>query len=280
MARKKIACVFDGFFLFNLYQHAKNTHNKVLNCAGLVRAICKHIEIRDGCKAVVPHFLRNCFIGMSTVEPPTMVEYVTALSNARFRMSCRPLCNGKEKAIDTMVCSDTIDAAQNELFDYLVILTGDQDHVPLVQDLRDLGIEVILLTGEYKDGDDVTGCSMELKSNCSETIDIFSFLDDPQVFVNLPVSYVASTDEKFLLQVRQAVHEVMDEKSREQGREMAFALQVSVAKKLEQYGIKLGMTLSEFFAKHKDVFRVGFDGSPFRKTVSIKHAVSKKAIAI
>lgn len=274
---KNISFIIDGFFCFNLYQHAKNTHHKVLNFAGLVRAICKRMAAKVGCEIVAPKILRNCYMGLS-VDIPDLLDYEIALSDARFGMRRRPLVNGKEKAIDTMIQSDIKEAAQDGFFDYLFILAGDFDHDTLVGDLKDLEIGTILVTGEYRDGKNITACSEKLKSNCFETIDIFSFLNNPDVFEDMPATPTDSTDEELLQQVKQVVQEMMDEKTKELGRQMVFALQFSVAKKLEQLGIKLGITLSEFFAKHQDVFKVGIDAAPFRKTVSIKRQTNSQEV--
>ena len=191
MTIKRIAFAVDGIFGLELFQHAKEKLHKVLDFGGLVQEVCQRLETEHGC----PKVLRQCYIGAVAKNwNPVRKEYETALRNARFGMRGWPIGNnGKEKGIDTMLFSDVIEAAQQDYFDYLVLFAGDLDHITLVQELKEMGKETILIAGRVygDDGLEKTGYSKELEGNCLEAIDIFSLIGNPKVFRDAPVVFNA-----------------------------------------------------------------------------------------
>ncbi|MBR4684464.1 MAG: NYN domain-containing protein [Spirochaetia bacterium] len=270
---KKAFIAVDGIFGFDLFQHGKEQYHKVLDFGGLIQDVCQRLGTKGDCQVLVPKVLRRCYIGATTkCWNPVRREYETALRNAKFVMPGRPLCsNGKEKGIDTLLFSEVIEAARYDYFDYLVLLTGDLDHITLVQDLKEMGKETILLTGKVcgEDGLEKTGYSKELENNCMETIDIFSLIGEPKVFKDVPAIPAVAADKKQIPQVVQAIVEIMAEKSKEVGKTAVFAYQDMVEARLVQNGTQLGMPLGEYLVSFPTIFKVGCVWFSQRKTVSL-----------
>lgn len=277
---KKVFVAVDGIFGLDLFQHAKEKFHKVLDFGGLIQDVCRRLGAKDGCQVLAPKVLRQCYIGaIAKCWNPDRREYENALRNARVGMRGWPLySNGKEKGIDTMLFSDVIEAAQLDYFDYLVLLTGDLDHITLVQELKEMGKETVLITGKVcdEDGLEKTGYAKELKNSCLETINIFSLIDDPKVFKDAPAIPAVAADKKQIPQVVQAIDEVMAEKSKEMGKSMAFAYQDQVEARLVQNGTPLDMPLDKYLVSFPTIFRVGRTWFSPRKTVSIINSADIK----
>ena len=181
---KTIAFVIDGYYGFTLYKHIKSVYGKVMNFEGLVNSACEALGGCIGEKCISPASLRHYYMG-TDLERPNAVrnEYENALRLARFGARGRPLQNGREKGIDTMMYSGIKDEADLSAFDYLVLFAGDLDHIILVQDLKAMGIKTILLYGEIvTNGVKTTGYSKELKDCCFESIDLFELLENKEIF--------------------------------------------------------------------------------------------------
>ena len=277
---KKVFVAIDGIFGLDLFQHGKEQYHKVLDFTGLIQEVCQQLGVKNGCQVLAPKVLRQCYIGaIAKSWNPLRREYETALRNARFGMRGWPLySNGKEKGIDTMLFSEVLEAAQLDYFDYLVLLTGDLDHITLVQELKEMGKETVLITGKVcgEDGLEKTGYAKELKNNCLETINIFSLIGNPKVFKDAPTIPAVVADKKQILQVVQAIEEIMAERSKEMGKSMVFAYQDQVEARLVQNGIPLDMPLGKYLVSFPTIFRVGRDWFSPRKTVSIINSADIK----
>lgn len=181
---KKIAFVIDGYYGLTLYKHIKSAHGKVTNFEGLVNSTCEGLGKCANEKCIAPANLRHYFMGTDpNIINPERNEYENALRLARFGARGRPLQNGREKGIDTMLYSDIKSEADSGLFDYLVLFAGDLDHITLVQDLKDLGIKTVLIYGEIvTNGKKTTGYAEELKDSCFDSVDLFQLLENKEIF--------------------------------------------------------------------------------------------------
>ncbi len=239
---------------------------------------------------------------LGTVDP-VRNEYENALLLARFGARGRPLKNGREKCIDTMLYSDIKEAADSGAFDYLVLLAGDLDHITLVQDLKNLGIRTLLVYGEIMSQwgrTKTTGYSRELKETCFEAVNIFDLLDNQDIFkpvnchhsitdlmrkteISVPEKRLITdrflkqdslckgiNADELLKEVVSSVNQVISEKEKLQGRKLSFAFQAQVGNQLKRSGIALPASLSEYFATYPHVFKTGTHPYTQALTVSIR----------
>lgn len=183
MKTNKIAFVIDGYYGLTLYKDIKHRYGKLINFEGLVAMACNALS-KWGEKCISPANLRNYYMGTChSTKDSERDEYEDALKLSKFGARGRPLQNGKEKGIDTMLYSDIKDEAESDAFDYLLLLAGDLDHITLVEDLKSIGKKTVLFYGEIlANGVKTTGCSDALKSACYESVDLYSLLENDEIF--------------------------------------------------------------------------------------------------
>lgn len=300
MKTNKIAFVIDGYFGLALYKYIKSNFGKTVNYEGLVTVSCKALENVIQEKCISPANLRHYYMGTDLDRIDTdRNEYEDSLKLSRFGARGRPLQNGREKGIDTMLFSDIKDEAMAGSFDYLILLAGDLDHITLVQDLKSLGIKTVLLYGEIiNNGVKTTGYSKELKAACFNSVNLLDLLENEEIFQNTQSNFSSMTDlmkgthsnftqgsianirrtrtqsvyghNALLQKVIYSVEEVISDKESLQGRKLAFAFQAQVGTKLKEKGVTLPVALGEYLNSYPSVFRTGVHPVTQALTVSIK----------
>ena len=291
-----VAFIIDGYFGFTLYNNINQVHGKVIDFNKVVNATCAELERRIGRKCMAPTNLRQYYMGKNLDNPnPACNKYELSLQAARFGARSRPLHGKREKGIDTMLYSDVMKWAQYNTFEYLVLLAGDADHVILVEDLKQMGIQTVLLYGEIMtQGRRSTGYSSELRDTCFHSINLFNFVGKSKLHHlnnsstsgktvhspatgfrapsnnNKPTSQNRPRNTSNLLQkVQTTVKQVIAEKEQSQGRRLAFAFQSQVGIQLQRNGINLPVSLGEYLASYPNIFRVGTHPTTQALTVSI-----------
>lgn len=298
MKTNKIAFVIDGYFGFTLYKNIKGTYGKIINFEGLVNSVCETLGNVIDEKCISPANLRHYYMGTDLGKiNAERNEYENALRLARFGARGRPLQNGKEKGIDTMLYSDIKDEANSGSFDYLVLLAGDLDHITLIQDLKTMGIKTVLLYGEIvTNGVKTTGCSSDLKDECYKVVDLFGLIDDHDIFKSANIQTNSMTElmkqkspnllggmvaqrpmkissngiSSLLKSVIDSVNQVISKKELLQGCRLAFALQAQVGTQLKNNGIALPVPLREFLESYPTVFKTGTHPLTKALTVSVR----------
>ena len=299
MKTNKIAFVIDGYYGLTLYKDIKRKYGKLINFEGLVNVACAALGNKLDDKCISPANLRHYYMGTSRFKNDSeRDEYEDALKLSRFGARGRPLQNGKEKGIDTMLYSDIKDEANSEAFDYLILLAGDLDHITLVQDLKAMGIKTVLFYGEIlTNGVKTTGCSYELKAACFDSVDLYSVLENDEIFSGIKCEYsmsdfmkghnsfartviktenfpvlsdVCKKDTDLLEKVISSIKEVIGEKEKQEGRKLAFALQSQVGLQLKRIGITLPVPLGQFFSTYPTVFKTGTHPYTNALTVSVR----------
>ena len=301
MKTNKIAFVVDGYFGLTIYKNIKSAYGKAINFEGLVDSACSALESVINEKCISPANLRHYYMGTDIERiDAERNEYEDSLKLSRFGARGRPLQNGREKGIDTMLYSDIMAEANSCSFDYLILLAGDLDHITLVQDLKSMGIKTVLFYGEIiTNGVKTTGYSYELKNSCFSSVNLFELLDNEDIFqsangtTNLMTSFmkktnpslgsrmvlksnsssvptIANTVDSSLEDVISSVKQVISEKEQSQGRKLAFALQAQVGLQLKKNGINLPMPLGNFLKSYPNVFRTGTHPATQALTVSIQ----------
>lgn len=292
-----VAFIIDGYFGFTLYNNIKQVQGREIDFDGLVNSACAELGRHVGKKCTAPANLRQYYMGKDLKKMNSACNrYEEALQLARFGARSRPLQGGREKGIDTMLYSDVMALARSGAINFLILLSGDADHIILVQDLKEMGIKTLLLYGEIMArGRRVTGCSSELRRACFHSVNLLNLLEGTRVYrsgnrpmsgeregqspvggfrapvhKNHPASQSHIRDNSTLLQkVVLTVEQVISAKEQAQGRRLAFAFQSQVGAQLRRNGVSLPVSLGEFLASYPGVFRTGTHPITQALTVSI-----------
>lgn len=301
MKTNKIAFVADGYFGLTLYKDIKSKYGKVINFEGLVNSACRALESIINEKCISPANLRHYYMGTDIEKiDAERNEYEDSLKLSRFGARGRPLQNGREKGIDTMLYSDIKEEANSGAFDYLILLAGDLDHITLVQDLKAMGIRTVLIYGEIiTNGVKTTGCSKELRDSCFDAVDLYDLLDNRDIYKsatgkeNFMAEFMKKTNpdvcgrmllkpehgstnevtnigDSSLEDVISSVKQVISEREQILGKRPAFALQAQVGIQLKKNGVILPMRLGPYLQSYPNVFKTGTHPLTQASTVSIR----------
>jgi uncharacterized LabA/DUF88 family protein len=110
----------------------------------------------------------------------TMLEHVPGFFVKRFpRVSRSTRCSAchadhhfsQEKGVDTTMVADMIRLAAHDAFDVMILVTGDADHVPGIQAVRDLGKRALVCTWGG------CGLSQHLRAEAWGHVDLLTGLD-------------------------------------------------------------------------------------------------------
>ena len=97
---------------------------------------------------VVKQYYRGRFSALSTAQHNNLMSdraWEEVLLLAGFQTRHYPCGVKGEKAIDVMFALDAFKAAANDELDAVVLVTGDEDFVPLCKELRLLGVPTFLM---------------------------------------------------------------------------------------------------------------------------------------
>lgn len=204
---RRIAIFYDGGYFQNVgryyrFEHAAQNWIRYAALHSLVEKRVAEIDgvERDLCRVVDAHFFRaRGYVadaerhGVLKSERVTDDALMTADIVSHYRLTTLA---GAEKGIDVWLALEAYELATLKGYDLLVLVTGDEDHVPLVRKLHTLGTRVMLLdwnlqydrtdgNGNVRTGSTFT--SKNLINEVSYAVDMQALIDDP---ANANDSYV------------------------------------------------------------------------------------------
>jgi uncharacterized LabA/DUF88 family protein len=153
--KRNFSVFCDGYYFYKIYNHYL-TQKTVFNIEKFIDfiryEISRYLGISmDQCEANDVHF----YIG-GVADTYGQKRLEKALVNARLgnnihRSRLIPTRDGeKEKGVDGRLMLDAYKNAVAKKYDVLVLIAGDADFVPLVDDIRELNIPVFLVCWEEK----------------------------------------------------------------------------------------------------------------------------------
>ncbi len=204
---RRIAIFYDGYYFLDVgkyYRFEHTVQNWIQFTAlhdfveGRVAAI-DGVE-RDVCRVVDAHYFRaRSYAAEAERNGILKAERVAddLLMAADIVSHYRPTSySGSEKGIDVWFALEAYELAQLRGYDVIVLVTGDEDHVPLVRKLHNLGTRVMLLywqlqydrtVGQGNVKTATVRTSKNLINEVSYPIDMQALIDDP---ANANDSYV------------------------------------------------------------------------------------------
>ncbi|MCK5214883.1 MAG: NYN domain-containing protein [Candidatus Omnitrophica bacterium] len=164
----RISVFYDGTFYSKLSSYYKYQHKRQSNLTftGLHEFVRHKIAEKEQidvvfCQIVEAHFFRGRFSltaakNANSLEPDRFLDQL--LMHAAIVSHYYPMNENVtppvEKGIDVWLALEAYDLAVHKRFDVLVLVTGDQDFIPLVRKVNGIGTRVMLLTDDVKWRDD------------------------------------------------------------------------------------------------------------------------------
>ncbi len=157
---KRIAVFYDGSYFMRISQFFKYHHKRAqyISIDGFhdfIRNTVAHHETSGNvslCQIVDSHFFRGRFSLLAAQKANTLDAdryQDQILMQAGVTTHFYPMNESTnppvEKGIDVWLALEAYDLAVHKRFDVLALVTGDQDHVPLIRKVSSLGTRVLLI---------------------------------------------------------------------------------------------------------------------------------------
>jgi uncharacterized LabA/DUF88 family protein len=161
---KRIAVFYDGTFFSKLNQYYGYTHQRkqFIDLGGLHEYLKHRVAALETnknvslCQIVEAHFFRGRFslnAVKNTKDPAKTMEFDRLQDQllmfsgvvAHYYPMNESVTPHEEKGIDVWLALEAYDLAVHKRFDVLVLITGDQDFVPLIRKVNGLGTRVLVL---------------------------------------------------------------------------------------------------------------------------------------
>ena len=196
---RRIAIFYDGYYFLNVGKYYRNEHNaqswiQFTALHDFVESRVAKIDDveKDLCRVVDAHYFRaRSYVAKAERNGILRAERRVddLLMTAEIVSHYRPVTqSGGEKGIDVWFALEAYELAALKAYDFMVLVTGDEDHVPLVRKLHNLGTRVMLLYWQlqYDRTDDLGNVKSEtvftsknLINEVSYAVDMQSLIDDP-----------------------------------------------------------------------------------------------------
>ncbi|MCH5295923.1 MAG: NYN domain-containing protein [Treponema sp.] len=169
----------DGNFTVHIHKYLAKKFGKTIDWSCLLEYVKDKIAKEESVTCLLES---QFFVGTGkTTTDPERDYLFNAMEHARITKHATPLksrASGglKEDAVDTnLVFFATQDYYKREKYDYLVLLAGDSDFVPLVRGLEDEGVKTFLLYMDFSDPElGITQTAQALLDSTSLRADIES----------------------------------------------------------------------------------------------------------
>lgn len=189
----RIGVFYDGNFFYHVSNYYKYAHPKQrrISIPGMHDFIRNHVSSLEQvdvryCQIVDAHFFRG---RLSAREAETQQKlyaervFDDILMRERVVTHYLPISFRGEKGVDVWLALEAFDLAVHNRFNFMVLIAGDGDFVPLVRKLNSLGIRVMVLGWDFKYVDESgqereTVTSLRLFDESTYPVLMHSLIDD------------------------------------------------------------------------------------------------------
>ena len=181
MEKRRISIRFaiDGVYSFYVDRYLRTKQQKKINFIGLQDYIKERIFNDNLVENPVISINSTCYFGSKEKdEDKERIEYFARIGHANINKRDLAMKEDdkrglKEDGVDTTLIVDTLFSYfQGIKFDYLVLFAGDSDYVPLVKELRNDGVKVVIIYTDCTVGNTVTETAQTLLKEADEAINI------------------------------------------------------------------------------------------------------------
>ena len=198
---RKIGVFYDGSYVFQVRNYYKRVHDRhgILDFNGLHTFVKQEIARIEGlseqelsmCKIVDAHFFQGRRSAYHSDAEALRGEraFDEMLSRIGVTTHYLPLkksgSSEMEKGIDVWLALEALEQSYYKHYDFVVLLAGDGDYLPLLRKLNAFGIRVMLLYWEFGYEDDKgenqwTSASNALKNEATYPMDMAEVCDNPE----------------------------------------------------------------------------------------------------
>lgn len=198
---RKIGVFYDGSYVFQVRNYYKRVHNRhaVLDFNGLHAFVKREIARIEGlsaqelsmCQIVDAHFFQGRRSARQSDADALKGEraFDEMLSRVGVTTHYLPLKKRgsfeMEKGIDVWLALEALEQSYYKHYDFVVLLAGDGDYLPLLRKLNAFGIRVMLLFWEFEYQDDrggvrYTSASDALKNEATYPMDMVQVCNSPK----------------------------------------------------------------------------------------------------
>lgn len=179
--------MIDGNFTFHIYKNLVSNYEKEIDWDAFKEFISDYVSRLENSEVQVSLDAKY-FVGTRTHTNDFDRDYLfNSLDHAHIKRNANRLkSNGdrglKEDAVDVALAVNSIadyyKARDEDRFTYYVLLAGDSDFVPLIDELKSYGIKTILVYMEFDNNNRVTKVSQTLLEKVDERIDLKMLLEE------------------------------------------------------------------------------------------------------
>ena len=198
---RKIGVFYDGSYVFQVRNYYKRVHERhgILDFNGLHTFVKQEIARIEGlseqelsmCKIVDAHFFQGRRSAHHSDAEALRGERAFDEMLSRMGVTTHYLPLQKrgsyemEKGIDVWLALEALEQSYYKHYDFVVLLAGDGDYLPLLRKLNAFGIRVMLLFWEFEYEDDrggvrYTSASDALKNEATYPMDMVQVCNSPK----------------------------------------------------------------------------------------------------
>ena len=198
---RKIGVFYDGSYVFQVRNYYKRVHERraILDFNGLHAFVKREIAYIEGlteqelsmCQIVDAHFFQGRRSARQSDADALKGEraFDEMLSRVGVTTHYLPLKKRgsfeMEKGIDVWLALEALEQSYYKHYDFVVLLAGDGDYLPLLRKLNAFGIRVMLLFWEFEYQDDrggvrYTSASDALKNEATYPMDMVQVCNSPK----------------------------------------------------------------------------------------------------
>lgn len=177
--RISIRLVIDGVYSFYVDRYLRAKQQKKINFLGFQEYIKNKVYIDNLNENPVISINSTCYFGSKEKnEDKERIEYFARIGHANINKRDLAMKKDdkrglKEDGVDSTLIVDTLSSYYGtSKFDYLVLFAGDSDYIPLVQNLRNDGVKVIIIYTDCTVGNNVTETAQSLLEEADEAINL------------------------------------------------------------------------------------------------------------
>ena len=157
----RVGIFYDGSYFYKVSNYYKYEHKRKsrISISGLHEFIrnsiaCKVGIPQDQCKIIDAHYFRGRSPASEMEKVQSERNFEDILMRENIVTHYLPLHYGEnktfhEKGIDVWLALEAYDLALSKNFDFVVLVTGDGDYVPLVRKLHAIGALVVLVSWDF-----------------------------------------------------------------------------------------------------------------------------------
>ena len=183
-----VKLMIDGNFTFHIHKYLISKFNKHIDWKAFItfiKAYIKNLSKNNNIQIAVD---AKYFIGTKTITDDHERDYFyNSMDHANISKKANKLksigeLGLKEDAVDVSLAvtaiSDYYQSRDENRYSYFILFAGDSDFVPLISELKSLGVKTVLVYIDFSNGNSITKTGQALLEEVDERIDFQTILSE------------------------------------------------------------------------------------------------------